>query len=106
MIAIVCTGGVIYEAAIAKDFIDFFSVSTEMSGVIRSFKYLRIMILVLRSTFFKEARMILESTFRSLYIIRHMVGVWCVIVLTFGIIGFHLHSYKTRVNKQTGLLDM
>lgn len=64
------------------------------------------MILILRSTFFNEARMILQSTFRSLYLIRHMIGVWCVIVVTFGLIGFHLHSYKTRVNKKTGLLDM
>lgn len=35
-----------------------------------------------------------------------MVAVWLIIVITFGIAGFHLHSYKTRVNTSTGQLDM
>lgn len=48
----------------------------------------------------------MESTFRSLYIIRHMIVVWVIIVVTFGLIGFHLHSYKTKVNEETGQLDM
>lgn len=64
------------------------------------------MVLILRSTIFKEARLILESTFRSLYIIRHMIIVWFIIVITFGVIGFHLHSYKTKYDKKTGKLDM
>lgn len=35
-----------------------------------------------------------------------MIVVWLIIVITFGLIGFHLHSYKTKENEETGLLDM
>lgn len=35
-----------------------------------------------------------------------MIVVWVIIVVTFGLIGFHLHSYKTKVNEETGQLDM
>lgn len=52
-IAVVCTCGVIFEAVTASDLIDFFTSSGVVEGVLRSFKYLRIMILILRSTIFK-----------------------------------------------------
>ena len=67
-------------------------------NVLRSFKYLRIILLVLNSTFFTEARLILESTFRSLYRIKNVVGLWMLVVIIFGIMGFHLHSYRTKVD--------
>lgn len=35
-----------------------------------------------------------------------MVIVWTIIVLTFAVVGFHLHSYKTKYNKTTGKLDL
>ena len=63
------------------------------------------MIIILSTPFFLEAKLILESTFRSLYNIKNVVALWFLIVLTFGIIGFHLHSYKTKVD-ENGDLDM
>jgi|694.fasta_scaffold90997_2 hypothetical protein len=35
-----------------------------------------------------------------------MVIVWLIIVIIFAIIGFHLHSYKTKIDIKTGKLDM
>lgn len=78
---------------------DFFSAANYIENVLRSFKYLRIILAVLQSTYFSEARLILESTFRSLYRIKNVVGLWMLIVIIFGIMGFHLHSYRTTIDE-------
>ena len=106
MILVLCTGGVVYEFVNADSLYGFFGCTGVVEGVFRSFKYLRLMVLILNSTIFKEARLIFISIFRSLYTIRHMVLVWLLIVLTFSIIGYHLHSNKTKINPVTQKLDL
>lgn len=63
------------------------------------------MILLINTPFFLETKLILTSIFRSLYNIKNVVLLWFVIVLFFGVVGFHLHSYKTKVD-ENGQLDM
>ena len=96
---VICTSGVVYEAVLASDFVDFITASDIPSNLLRSFKYLRIILALLRGTYFKETRIILESIFSSLYQIKNVVGLWFCIVLLFGIAGFHLHSYRTKIDE-------
>ena len=81
ILAFVCTLGVIYEAVTANSIREFFSSEDLASDIFRSFKYLRIMIVIINSPYFLEAKLILQSTFRSLYNIKNVVGLWLVIVI-------------------------
>lgn len=102
---VLCTCGVLYEAVVASNLRDFISASDLPSNLLRSFKYLRIMLALLRGTFFKETRIILESIFSSLWKIKNVIGLWFCIVLLFGIAGFHLHSYRTKIDQDGNLSD-
>ena len=102
---VICTSGAVYEAVLTSDFVDFITASDIPSNLLRSFKYLRIILALLRGTYFKETRIILESIFSSLYQIKNVVGLWFCIVLLFGIAGFHLHSYRTKIDGDGNFSD-
>ena len=105
MILLVCTGGVIYQAIICSSLSDFLSASTPIEKVLRSFKYLRIFVLILETPFFQETRLILTSTFRVVFAIKNLFILWFLIVLIIAIMGFHLHNNKTKIDS-AGNLDL
>ena len=105
VILLLCSVGVCYEAVEAKNLTDFLWAKTVVEKVFRTFKYLRIFVLILETPFFKESRLILTSTFKAVYSMKNVILLWFLIVLIVSIMGFHLHSYKTKVDK-SGNLDL
>jgi hypothetical protein len=57
------TCGIIYESIIAEDAYSFFNAQTGISSAIRCLKYFRLVFLIMETPYFKEARIILVSTF-------------------------------------------
>ena len=104
-IAVVSTAGIVYEAVVAESMHDFLSANSRIEGIFRSFKYIRIIMLILTSFYFEEAKLIFESVIKAVYKIKNVFALWLIVTLIFSVIGYHLHSYKTKVNEY-GQLDL
>jgi len=57
------TSGIVYEAIIAEGAYGFFNAQTGISSAIRCLKYFRLVFVVMGTPYFKEARIIINSTF-------------------------------------------
>lgn len=98
IIFVLATAGMLYEAAEASNWEEFVMAGTVTEKVFRCFKYLRIFVIILDTPLFAESRRILLATFYSVYRIKNVICLWGLIVIIISIMGFHLHSYRTKVD--------
>jgi hypothetical protein len=95
VLLVICTAGVIYEAVIADSFMKFVSAYDKYAKLIRCFKYLRIIVVLVSNRYFDEARIIVISIFVTIYKVRNFILFWMVIMTIFSLMGFHLFAYRT-----------
>ncbi len=75
-----------------------FTQTTRVDNLIRSLKYLRIVLLLLRTTVFKEIRMITQTILETSYNLKNMIVLWFVFAFIFSVMCFNLFSYRNLVN--------
>ena len=76
-----------------------------MSKIFRSFKYLRIFIILLEKSFWKEGNYLIVCIGIAVNRIKLMIVMWLIVILTLTIMGYELHTGKTLMDSN-GELDL
>ena len=105
IIMTVCFAGVIYEGAIASSFTEFLSAETAAAKVLRTFKYLRVMLIIFDKDIWPEGHKLIVCIYEAVLELRKIILIWLIVMLTLAMMGFHLHAGNTLVNEK-GELDL
>ena len=106
VIALICVGGIIYEAAIAQDFNQFLEAETLPANVIRTFKCFKLFVLFLeRKYYWKKLHDLIMVLADSLSRVLHIFCLWLIIILVFTIVGHHIEGGRILIDSN-GALDM
>ena len=92
--------GVIYEAAIAENFVQFLKAETVIAEIFRTFKYLKLIIIILERTYWKEGHRLLICIIRAVYKVRYVIIVWMLIMIILTLMGYHMHTGNTLINSK------
>ena len=105
VIMTVCSVGVIYEGAVATSFNQFVSAETTAAKVLRTFKYLRVMLFIFDKDIWEEGHKLIVCIFQAVLELRNIMLIWLVVILTLTMMGFHLHTGNTMIDSD-GNLDL
>ena len=101
----ICFIGFIYEGAVAKSFNEFVSAETTAAKVLRTFKYLRLMLIAFDKDIWEEGHKLIVCIFQAVLELRNIMLIWLIVMLTLSMMGFHLHTGNTLVDSD-GNLDL
>ena len=101
----ICFAGVIYEGAVASSFTEFLSAETAAAKVLRTFKYLRVMLIIFDKDIWPEGHKLIVCIYEAVLELRKIILIWFIVMLMLTMIGFHLHTGNTLVNEK-GELDL
>ena len=97
-IMVVCLGGVVYEGAVASSFNQFLSAGTAAAKVLRTFKYLRVMIIIFDKNVWEEGHKLVVCICQAVIEMRKIMLIWLIVMVTLAMMGFHLHTGNTLVD--------
>ena len=98
-VGLVCLSGIIYEARIAADFKEFLEAETQAAKVLRTFKCLRMLLLLLeRKYYWKKLHDLIMILVDSVFKLLPIFSLWFIIILGFAIMGYHVEGGRILIN--------
>ena len=89
----------VYEAGIANTFGEFLSAETKVAKVLRTFKYLRLfLVLICMKHLWEETYLLSVSAVKAAWKVRPIVMIWVIVVVIISIMGYHLHTAHTLLD--------
>ena len=101
VLTLICLGGMIYEAIIASDFDEFLAAETMTGTVLRSFKCLKLILLLFeRKYYWKELHDFIMVYKNTLSRVLQTFCLWLIIMLVAAIMGHHIQGGRVLVNEE------
>ena len=96
--------GMVYEGVTAESFGEFLSAETEAAKVLRTFKYLRLFLVMIHMKhLWEDTYLLIVSVCRAVWKVSKIIIIWAIVVIIMAIMGYHLHTGNTLVDANGNL---
>ena len=96
--------GMVYEGATAESFGEFLSAETEGAKVLRTFKYLRLFLVIVHMKhLWEDTYLLIICVCQAVWRVKPIIIIWAIAIVTMAIMGYHLHTGNTLVDANGNL---